>query len=416
MVVLTLIACQSSPDAVHRHRGGDPALPVTSLPGTGTEPTHPGSTGPGASRSPLGPGGPWATSGATPPPVLLADVQVDVLSGVFPLVVDFDGSASELASGDVTIDWDFGDGGSDSGLVPSHTYIGAGLFDATLTLTDNVSGEISIASTTIDVQYPTCPVSAASVLWGHIDDAALNELSGIAPSRIADDVYWVHEDSGNSTSITAVNIWGNTLGTYSLPPMSDFEDISIQVDPETGVSMMFLGDIGNNNHDRGSLAIYVVEEPDPYGSGDLDPLRMGFSYPGTSRDSEALLVDPLTMDIYLISKEYSGPSNAFVKRAPHDSEGPFVLEDLGQLAFEITATGGDVSADGTRVVLRDYSPTAHLWIRDAYHPLEDVFAEQPCSVGIHSEPQGEAVAFTTDGAGIVTVSEGTQQPLYYIGL
>jgi len=35
---------------------------------------------------------------------------------------------------------------------------------------------------------------------------------------------------------------------------------------------------------------------------------------------------------------------------------------------------------------------------------------------IHTEVQGEAISFTGDGAGLVTVSEGGGAPLYFIGI
>lgn len=348
---------------------------------------------------------------------LVARIVANTASGAFPLSVSFDASDSDAVSGS-RYEWTFGDGALADGLATSHTYVGEGRFDATLTLIDDLTGAISATAVTIDVDYPSCPVPAVPMAWGHVDDPGLNELSGIVTSRLDPDAYWVHEDGGNSPILTAIDKWGATQGVYPLPGWwSDFEDLEIQIDPATGDAMMFLADIGNNGHDRSEIAVWIAEEPDPHTDGALDPTRMALTYPGgRSLDSETLLVDPLTLDLFIVSKEYDGPISLFVKRAPHVGEGPFELEDLGELPFEMTATGGDVSSDGTRIVIRDYSPTALVWNRDGYLPLEvALFEDEPCEIDIENEPQGEAIAFTADG-GIVTVSEGTQEPLNYTGL
>jgi hypothetical protein len=211
---------------------------------------------------------------------------------------------------------------------------------------------------------------------------------------------------------------GATLSEHELPDdFTDFEDLAAAVDPATGVPMLFLGDIGDNGYAYDEVAVWVLEEPDPLVDGALSPLRMALTYPDGARNAETLLVDPLTLDLYVVTKESSGPAEVYVKRAPHDAEGPFELENLGDRAtLELTATGGDVSPDGSLVVVRDYTETALLFVRDGYLPLEDAFDEAPCELAIHGEFQGEAIGFTLDGAGVVTVSEGSGPSLYYVEL
>jgi hypothetical protein len=350
------------------------------------------------------------------PPSLVARIAADAVTGDFPLVVSFDGTTSDLGTGGPRFEWDFGDGALGDGELASHTYIGEGSFEATLTLFDDLIGAESTTSVTIEVGFPPCPTTAAPVEWGHVDDGELSELSGIVSSRIDPEAYWVHEDSGQEDTLTAIDMWGATLGTYTLPELSDFEDIAIAVDPETGVSTLFLGDIGDNGHSRGDVEVYVVAEPDPRASGDLVPFPMHLDYPEGSLDSESLLVDPLTLDVFIVTKEHDGAFELYVKRAPH-AEGDYVLENLGEFPFEeFTATAGDVSPDGTRIVLRDYTDTALIWMRDAYRPLEEALDQTPCEFDIADEGQGEAMGFTFDGTGVVTVSEGENEVLNYIEL
>lgn len=352
---------------------------------------------------------------APAPGPLVARVTADVDAGAFPLVVSFDASGSELGSGDVTYAWSFGDGTTAEAGDAVHTYVGAGVFAASLTITDEATGEASVAQIEIDVTTPGCPVADASVSLGTVQDGSLTEISGIVPSRLADDAWWVHEDSGQQDVLTAVDGAGATLAVYELPELSDFEDLASAVDPETGVPTLFLGDIGDNGYERGDVSVLVAAEPDPLTDGALATFEMVLEYPDGPQNAETLLVDPVTFDLYVVTKVSSGPAKVYVKRAPH-AAGDFVVEDLGgRDTLELTATGGDVSADGAWVVVRDYTDVARLFVRDGYRPLEDAFDAEPCEIPIHGEFQGEAIAFTPDGAGVVTVSEGEGPDLWYVG-
>jgi hypothetical protein len=46
-------------------------------------------------------------------------------------------------------------------------------------------------------------------------------------------------------------------------------------------------------------------------------------------------------------------------------------------------------------------------------PLHAAFSEAPCFKTLALEPQGETLAFSADGQGFYTLSEKTDQPLYY---
>jgi hypothetical protein len=324
-----------------------------------------------------------------------------------------------VGSGLVSYEWSFGDGAvTRDGDVTLHTYVGAGEFVATLTLVDETTGEVSVDDVTIDVDIPDCPVSSLPLTLGYVDDGDLEEISGIASSRIDPLVLWVHEDSDEDPMVVALDRFGFTLAEHDLPEeFDDLEDIDVVIDPSTGSSLMFLADVGDNDEVRGEVAVWVIDEPDPYADGDIEPLRMGLTYPDGPHDAETLLVDPLTLDLFVLTKDSSNGAYVYLKRPPHDAEGPFVLEALGTWPeLDLHATGGDVSLDGFRVVVRDYSTTARVWIRDGYQPLEDAFDEEPCEIDIAPEEQGEAITFTVDGGGVVTVSEGVGESLWFIGL
>jgi hypothetical protein len=209
------------------------------------------------------------------------------------------------------------------------------------------------------------------------------------------------------------------LSVHPLPvPLVDCEDVATVVDPTTGVPLLFLGDIGDNHAVRTEIALWILEEPDPLVDGAVAPIEVGLTYPyGVgSVNAETLLVDPFTLDAYVITKDSDEHTAVFVKRAPHEG-GTFELEALGEFeALEFQATGGDVSPDGLEVVVRGYGNTAYLWVRDGYLPLEEVFAQDGCEIDIYDDDQGEAVTFSLDGRGLVTASEGENADIWYIGI
>jgi hypothetical protein len=74
-------------------------------------------------------------------------------SGVAGVPVAFDGGASGDPDGDaLEYEWSFGDGGSATGVAPTHTYASGGVYDVTLTVTDSGTPALSDeAGTTAEI-------------------------------------------------------------------------------------------------------------------------------------------------------------------------------------------------------------------------------------------------------------------------
>ena len=106
------------------------------------------------------------------PPVAIADA--DVTSGIAALTVNFDGSQSySPQGGDLTYEWDFGDGSAPKYEVsPSHTYNFPGVYEATLTVQDG------IGETDSDILEIT--VEEAPPAWG---EASVVGVKSAFPSR-----------------------------------------------------------------------------------------------------------------------------------------------------------------------------------------------------------------------------------------
>lgn len=273
-------------------------------------------------------------------------------------------------------------------------------------------------------------------LLGAVQNTELTEISGIAASRAHPGVLWAHNDSGGSASAYAIGPQGEDLGTYTLAGVDavDWEDMAIGPGPDGSVDYLYLADFGDNGAERDDISIYRVPEPDidtlapaPVDAQITEGIeRFVFTYPGDPHDAEALLVDPDTGEMLIITKEIATPES-LVFRAPEGAVPgtPAVLEGVAQIDFPAlgagytppdgapalvagvphVVTGGDVSPDGGLIAMRTYG-LVWIWERAPDSDLADAFATQPCQAPSALEEQGEAIAFDADGRGYTTISEG----------
>ncbi len=267
-----------------------------------------------------------------------------------------------------------------------------------------------------------CPTFMDEAQLGTVESSLLTEISGVAASRENADVLWVHNDSGDSARIYAMSIQGKHLGVYNLigANATDWEDIAIGPGPVEGQDYIYAGDIGDNARQRSSVTVYRVAEPsvstaqDPV-TVDLDGVdALPMQYPGPAvYDCETLLVDPVSGDLFLVTKDRAGENMAHVFRnpAPHTSGVMVTLELVDSIPLTFQVTGGDVSPSGDGVLLRLYFQ-AYYWSRAMGTNLWEAFSGTACTVPLAVEPQGEAIAFAADGLGYYTVSEGNFQPIY----
>lgn len=284
--------------------------------------------------------------------------------------------------------------------------------------------------------------AATPEVAGWASDDPLVEVSGIASSRRNEDVIWAHNDSGDSARIFALGPFGNHAQTYTLSGAEaiDWEDMAIGPGPDENVDYLYLADIGDNAMQRDEVQVYRVPEPEVNTQADTptdNPLdevdKLTLLYPDRAHDAETLLVDPVSGDLLIVTKELAG-GPSFVFRAPGAlADGSrTTLEEVATINFagltskvEIPPdapplvlavpnlpTGGDVSPDGSLVIIRTYS-TIWVWTRPKDAVLWQAFASPPCEAPSAIEPQGEAIAFDADGRGYVTISEsdGTVLPV-----
>ncbi len=356
---------------------------------------------------------------------LQAVIVASSVSGPLPFEVTLDAGGSCAPLGIAEARWDLaGVAEPLFGETVTASWLASGTYVATLTLVDS-AGTVAVAETTIEVLPGDCPADDGKETLGTVVDPELNEISGVAVSARDPNVLWVHNDSGDDPRIFAIDRAGALVGTWTLDvARGDFEDIATGFAAD-GTPELWLGDIGDNAEVRAGITLHYFPEPEVAGGGALvtEIATISLTYPDGPRNSETFMVDPVTGDLYLVTKDPDGHSAVFRKPAPHTDGEAAVLEYVASLIFgeppldgQPRTTAGEFSPDGAWIVVRTYGDTAYLWRRDRSQTVDDAFAGEPCPVELPTEPQGEAIGFDTDGQALITISEGIGSAIFRVPL
>ena len=235
-------------------------------------------------------------------------------------------------------------------------------------------------------------------------------------------VFWAHNDSGDGPRLYALDAAGGDLGVVDVAGAAakDWEDLGLGPCPDAIGDCLYAGDIGDNARARSSITVYVIPEPvmgddgqwtTDDGQGVASAMAVQLTYPGGPRDSEALLVDPQTGDLYVLEKTTDGASTVYRAAAPLMDGGPTELESIGEIGMGIV-TGADVLADGSLILVRNYF-AVDAFQATATGNLASAFFEMPCDAPLGMAVQGEAIAFTGVGHDYVTISEGANAVVHH---
>lgn len=261
---------------------------------------------------------------------------------------------------------------------------------------------------------------------GTITDGEITESSGIAASKCQTDVYWTHNDSGDDAYIFALNKNGTKLGTWKVTNAEnvDWEDIALHKD-NAGKCFIYIGEIGDNESKRDERVIYRVAEPkaglenasatkqQPLTSEPAETIR--FTYPDRRHNAETLLVHPKTADIYIVTKRVSGPAGVYRLKSVFGKDGTVKAEKVADVSVPAIPngflTGGDISPDGKRVVICDYSGAYEFTLPMDSKNFDDIWLQTPEIIDVGKRKTGEAVTYSPDGNSIILTSEGRNSPI-----
>ncbi|MEX1181930.1 MAG: hypothetical protein WEF86_01755 [Gemmatimonadota bacterium] len=240
------------------------------------------------------------------------------------------------------------------------------------------------------------------------------EASGIAVSRSQPGILWVHNDSEGSPQLYGLAEDGSVRAEIPIPAarrQSDWEDIAIG--PCGDSHCLYIGDIGDNLHDRSDRAILRIREPGPGDTAAGQIERFPIRYPDRPRDAEAIFVLPDT-SVYVISKGRRDGVTLYRYPPPLRPGVRVTLEAVQQLSTGVVqlddaVTGAAAAVDGSIVAVRTYSSVQlYTFDADSLVPVWPGAGHRLDSLG---EPQGEGVALGDNGI-LYLVSESglTDEP------
>jgi len=218
----------------------------------------------------------------------------------------------------------------------------------------------------------------------------IREMSGIAKSKRYDDVYWVHNDSGDMPRVFAIDGegkviypgWMNVYGELAVEGKQEWQGHSIKIaanidweDIATDNEFIYIAEMGNNGNARRDLGVYVIPELNPRVVGETRALKyLPIRFPDQDNfpgerwhyDCESLFV--FQDKLYFISKhrkpgEIAGyEKGAVLYRLDTQHTDKFnVLTRIEAHEAITLATAADLSPDGTRLAVLSYQ---QLWIFD----------------------------------------------------
>jgi hypothetical protein len=224
----------------------------------------------------------------------------------------------------------------------------------------------------------------------------VNEISGIADSKVNPGFIWAQEDSGNPPQLYLINHSGRVEKTIYLKGIAnrDWEDMALFNDE------IYIAETGDNSLSYTNYAFYKFAEP----SSATDTVKnfetIHFTYPDGAHDAEAFLIDPVTKNIYIITKR-DNPSKLYRLSYPYASNNTVSFVD--NLPYS-GVTSAAISADGKEWIIKTYT-NLFYYKRSPGESVETSFKKNYISLPYTVEPQGEALTFAIDGSGFYTISE-----------
>jgi Secretion system C-terminal sorting domain len=260
---------------------------------------------------------------------------------------------------------------------------------------------------------------------GKVENDDIDEASGLVASYKNPGILWTHNDSGGENRIFAIDTNGVNRGIYFLNGAEnrDWEDITIGPGPVDGLSYLYVGDIGDNDAQYSKKYIYRIIEPTVSTSQDdttenvQDVSVITFSYPDGKRDAETLMIDPITKDLYIVGKRDS-KIRLYKLSYPYSTTSDVQAEISAELTLpndpEVDepfnyVTAGDISFDGTEILLKSYR-NIYYWCRNSQNSISEILTSTTPQILPYNnsidESQCEAICWNPfDDRGYYTLSE-----------
>jgi hypothetical protein len=237
-----------------------------------------------------------------------------------------------------------------------------------------------------------------------VSKSSLTEASGIADSKANAGYLWVQQDSGNPPDLELLQHNGTWLKTVHLANVvnRDWEDIVLSAGPKQGAQYLYIAETGDNLLVHSDYAIYRLEEPVTSTDTVKQVDKIAFFYPDGSHNAEAILVDPDTKDIYIITK-MDARSIVFRLTYPYSTTVINKAEPVGNLTYNL-AVSAAIAPSGKEIVIKTYD-AIYYYTRTADETIMQALSKEPVKLPYEQEPQGEAIVFANNDSGYYTLSE-----------
>lgn len=273
----------------------------------------------------------------------------------------------------------------------------------------------------------SCPDYDAPDKRGKLEADSAVEVSGLAVSRRHPEVLWAHNDGGDGSDrvvLLALDGNGEHIGDFALEQADnqDWEDLAIGPADRGGPDVIYIGDIGDNDHARDELTLVRLAEPevDPTGRGGRSSVvsheEIVLEYPdGDARNAESLAVDPTTGDVLIITKrdETSPKTEVFVALAPLPDDEVVVLRPVATQAasgLDARFVAADIAWDGNALIGQVDGGDSHLWLRHPGEPWASALSWAPCRYDA-PDLHIETIALGPDGT-YWMIPEGREPPVF----
>ncbi|MES2397803.1 MAG: T9SS type A sorting domain-containing protein [Bacteroidota bacterium] len=178
---------------------------------------------------------------------------------------------------------------------------------------------------------------------------------------------WSHNDSSGNPELYSFDSTGILLRTLKILNATniDWEDMA-----QDALGNFYIGDFGNNTHNRQDLKIYIIPDPATILVDSVIPQVINYSYsdqfafppPDSLKNFDAEAMIAYQDSLYIFSKDWSNPYSGYTKlyKLP-SAPGTYVAELIDSFytgpgpTIPYSITSADISPDNTRLILLGYN-------------------------------------------------------------
>jgi hypothetical protein len=262
-----------------------------------------------------------------------------------------------------------------------------------------------IASVPVVGQFAQCVDS------GLVNVDALVDASAMASSKLQDSVVWVCNGHSDNSKFYALDTHGKLIAAYYLKVrwQRNWEDMASGPGPDPSRSYLYIADIGDNDSQWPVKTIYRFIEPLAQISGidKIDTIatfdKLDFTYPDSIHDAEAMMIDPLTKDYYILTKEKE-KSRIYRATYPQPINEVDTLEYIDSIPYRMV-TAADISSSGDEIFVKEYFRISYWKRAPGESIVQALLRPTKQKIPYIMEKAGEALCWSRNADAYFTVSE-----------